>query len=112
MVFYTDRFIPKGRAGCARGPVIFIRPKYKDDIGLLKHEKVHRWQWIFTLSIHSFLYLLVKRYRLWSEVMAYKKQLQYPPANGRDSYRRKYAHYIATNYGLRAKEADVYFKLR
>jgi len=111
MTFYTDRFIPKGAAGCARGPVILIRPKYMGDVGLLRHEQVHRWQWILTLSVHSFLYLLIKRYRLWAEVMAYKRQLKYPPANKRDIYRRKYAHYVATGYKLKVTEADVYLRL-
>jgi len=112
LTFYTNKFIPKRAAACARGPVIFIRPKYRNDIGILEHEKVHRWQWILTLGIHSFLYLLIKRYRLWAEVMAYKKQLQFPPANGKDIYRRKYAHYIATGYKLKITEEDAYLKLR
>ena len=108
LIFYTDKFIPKDAAGCTRGPVIFIRPKYKDDKGLLEHENIHRWQWVFTLGFHSFLYLLYKPYRLWSEVQAYKMQLRYPPANGSDSYKLKYANYISKNYGLNVTSNEAY----
>lgn len=82
MIFYTNRFIPDGAAGCARGPFVFIRPEKQGDIGLLEHEKTHRMQWWLTLGMHSFLYLLVRPYRLWAEAMAYRVQRRYPRADG------------------------------
>ena len=79
MIFYTNRFVPEGSAGCARGPVILIRPEYRYDKGLLAHEQVHTYQWWRTLGLHSFLYLFSKRYRLKAEVEAYREQLKYRP---------------------------------
>jgi len=108
MTFYTDKFIPKGSAACARGFVIFIRPKYKDDIGLLEHEKTHVRQWLFTLSLHSPLYLFCKRYKLWAEVQAYRRQLLFKPAFNEDSYRIKYAGFIATKYKLTISQGEAY----
>ena len=95
MIFYTNRFVPKGFAGCARGPIIFIRPEYRHDKGLLSHEKVHRKQWLRTLGLHSLLYLFVPEYRLAAEVEAYKVQMKHNPENA-----RLFARYIATKYRL------------
>lgn len=94
MIFYTDRFVPEKAAGCARGPFIFIRPKYKDDIGLLEHEKVHVRQWYRTFGLHSFLYLFSEKYRLKSEVEAYRKQLEY--SDDIDLF----AKYISEDYNI------------
>ena len=103
LTFYTDRFIPQGAAGCARGPVIFIRPKYKDDRGLLEHEKVHVHQfWTGGTFIHSFSYLISKAYMLASEVEAYKEQAQWYP----DDRLPKFAGFISRNYGLKITEED------
>lgn len=95
MIFYTNRFVPSNSAGCSRGPVIFIRPEYKDDIGLLEHEKVHVKQWYRTFGVHSFLYLFSKNYKLKSEVEAYKKQLEYSPKSV-----DLFAKYLSEDYGL------------
>lgn len=95
MIFYTNRFVPSNSAGCTRGPVIFIRPEYKDDIGLLEHEKVHVKQWYRTLGLHSLLYLFSKDYKLKSEVEAYKKQLEYSPESI-----DLFAEYLSEDYGL------------
>lgn len=95
MVFYTDKFVPKRAAGCARGPFIFIRPEYKSDIGLLEHERVHAKQWYRTVGLHSFLYLFSKQYRLKSEVEAYREQLKYSPREA-----DLYALFISTEYNI------------
>lgn len=97
MVFYTNWSIPKRFAGVTRGPFIFIRPQYKDDAGLLAHEKVHVWQWLRTLGLHGLLYALSDRYKLASEVEAYKVQATHYP----DDRRALFAGFIATHYGLR-----------
>lgn len=102
MVFYTNRFIPERAAGCARGPLIFIRPEYKNDIGLLKHEKVHVKQWYRTIGLHSFLYLLSEKYRLKSEVEAYKKQLEYSPREA-----DLYALFISNNYNINIEKDEA-----
>jgi hypothetical protein len=95
LTFYTNFAIPDGSAGCARGPVIFIRPQYREDRGLYEHELVHVKQWFRTLSIHSFLYLLSDRYKLACEVEAYRKQAEYSP-----QHRPLFALFISRDYGL------------
>lgn len=89
-------------AGDTRGPWIRINPKYKDDLGLLAHEKCHVRQWWFTLGIHSLLYLVSDKYKLWAEVQAYKCQLEYSP-NHIDFFARS----IATKYGLGISEEEA-----
>lgn len=44
IIRYTDN-IPESFGGMAYGPVIFIRPKYRDDKGLHAHEQEHVKQW-------------------------------------------------------------------
>lgn len=96
MVFYTRRFVPRGFAGCARGPFIFIRPEYRNDRGLLEHEKAHVRQFWRTLGFHGLLKLVSRRYRLACEVEAYRKQLEYSPQD-----LRHFARFLATKYGFR-----------
>lgn len=93
--------LPNGFGGTAQGPLIKILPKYKEDIGLLEHEKVHVRQWYAWLVIglllstmltllvspslwplyclapflHSLLYKFVRPYRRWCEVQAYRRQI-------------------------------------
>ena len=102
MVFYTDRFVPERSAGCACGPLIFIRPKYRNDHGLLAHEQVHVQQWLRTFGLHSFLYLFSKRYRLKSEVEAYLEQLKYSPGDI-----NLFAKYISKDYNLDITSAQA-----
>ncbi len=109
MIFYTTKFVGDGFAGCARGPFIFIRPEYKDDVGLLEHEKVHRWQWIRTIGLHSFLYLFLDSYKLASEVEAYKVQLQY--CADVELNTRRFARFISTKYNLDVSEEEAYRRL-
>lgn len=100
---YTDN-IKSGFGGCAFGPFIKIRPKYANDKGLLLHEIEHVNQWWRCLficliasalfgvigigilsslslalapSLHGVLYRFSRKYRLRSEVSAYRKQLSY-----------------------------------
>lgn len=108
MIFYTERFIPAWAAGCARGPLIFIRPKYRDDVGLLAHEQVHVSQWFKTLGLHPLFYRLSKRYRLWSEVQAYREQAKRYP----DDRRLMFAVSIAANYKLSVTTEQAYELLK
>jgi hypothetical protein len=96
-VFYTNFGVIDGFAGTARGPFIFIRPEYKGDAGLLAHEKVHVWQWLRTLGLHSFLYPLSDRYRLAAEVECYREQAKHYP----DDRMPRFAAFISKYYGLR-----------
>lgn len=97
-IFYTDRFVPEGSAGCARGPVVFIRPQFEGkDEGLFWHELCHVSQWWRMLGLgHSLLYTFSKRYRLRCEVEAYAVQARYYP-----DYRLPlFAKFISRDYGL------------
>jgi len=97
LTFYTDRFIPKGSAGFETMGLIFIRPKYRDDYGLYRHELEHVKQTFRGLFFFDqFGYLLSKRYRLWSEVQAYHEQAKHYP----DDRMPLFARFIADDYGL------------
>lgn len=82
-VFYTDR-LPGGVGGRAIGPVVQIRPRYRErgDEGIHQHELEHVRQWWATLGLHSPLYLAARRYRLWAEARAYAVQMRYPNGLG------------------------------
>lgn len=93
--------LPSGFGGTAQGPLIKLLSKYKDDTGLLEHEKTHVRQWYAVLAIglllstlltllvslslwplyglapflHQLLYKFVRPYRRWCEVKAYRKQI-------------------------------------
>ena len=104
MKYYSLRYTAKISntfTGTTQGPIIKILPKYKDDIGLLEHEKTHVQQWYFWLAVglllgtmltllvspslwplfglapflHQLLYKLVRPYRCLCEVQAYRKQI-------------------------------------
>jgi len=88
---YTD----KVKGGSSKFCFIKINPKFKDDVGLHKHELEHVKQFWggVLLSLPSFfihpllplagllcfplLYTFSRKFRLWSEVQAYKVQLKY-----------------------------------
>jgi hypothetical protein len=102
LVFFTDN-LPAGIGGRANGPIVRIKSKYKQDPGIMAHELEHVKQWYLTLMLHPLLYKFNKKYRLWAELRAYKKQLKHIPEN-----RVKYAGFIATRYGLDLWPNDVY----
>lgn len=92
---YTDN-MPENIAGYAKAWFIRIKPKYIDDVGLLKHEICHVWQYFCTLGLHPFFYLCSKKYKLMAEVEAYREQLNWPPATeARIRYTQRYAEFIA-----------------
>ena len=107
MIFYTDRFVPDHAAGCMRVwliPIIFIRPAYKGDAGLLAHEQVHvaqAWRYVFP-PIHSLRYKWSPEYRLMCEVEAYRKQLEFSP-----QHKLLYATFIVNDYGLNVSFDEV-----
>jgi hypothetical protein len=95
-VFYTDRLVKSWAAGTTYGPFVFIRPQYKNDIGLLEHELVHVNQFWRTLGLMELLYEFSAKYRFKYEVEAYKKQLNYYP----DDRTRLFAQFLVDRYGL------------
>ena len=95
------RKLPHGFGSTAQGPIIKLLTKYKDDVGLVKHEKTHVRQWYAVLGVgfllctllllfvstalwplygaapflHQLLYRFARPYRRWCEVRAYRKQI-------------------------------------
>ena len=101
MIFYTRHFL-KGHAGITYGPIILIDPQYRDDKGLLAHERTHVAQFWRTFGLHLFLTLFSKSYKLKCEVEAYKVQLLYSPYS-----HYKFAEFISKNYDLDITEAQA-----
>lgn len=95
IVFYRSFGVPRGSAGIAYGPIVFIRPEYEGDRGLLEHELVHTRQ--FWNPLKWF------KGRLWWEVEAYREQGKWYP---RDRT-REFARLIATSYGLGVSEGKA-----
>lgn len=95
MTFYTTHLIPSRFAGCAIGPFIFIKSAYKDDHGLLAHEKCHVEQFWRNPFLHGLRYRFSKSYRLACEVEAYKVQLTHSPGN-----ELLFAGFIADKYNI------------
>lgn len=130
IVHYTDK-VKEGFAGTAQGPYVRIRPKYRHDKGLLEHELMHVKQGytglltsigiglllaqfidfdyiletFFGIGVasHPLLYLLVTRYKLFAEVMAYAKQIQYCKTDQTD----RFAGFIADKYDLDVDKEEV-----
>lgn len=96
MIIYTDRLIPKRFAGYTIGPIIFIRPSHKDDIGLIEHEKIHVKQFWSHFPIFGLLYRISK-YRLKFEAQAYAKQLKYYTVDKTNIF----ADFLVKNYNLK-----------
>jgi|WetSurMetagenome_2_1015567.scaffolds.fasta_scaffold283328_3 hypothetical protein len=108
LTFYTTRFSRPEFAGRAFGPVIVIKPEYRNDRGLLEHEREHVRQFWSHFPVHGLLYALSKKYRLRMEVLAYRKQLLFYP----DDRTTLFAGYIASKYGLNITGAQAYELLR
>ena len=101
LTFYTDKFLEPWQGAAAFGPVILIRPKYREDVGLLEHEKMHVKQWWFTLGLHALLYNLSKRYALRAEARAYAEQMRWPDRFGnRLSLQGAASRLAAPEYGF------------
>ena len=101
LIKHTEK-LANGFGGMAQGPLIKILSKYKDDTGLIEHEKTHVRQWYAVLAIglllctlltllvspslwllyglapalHPLLYKFVRPYRRWCEVQAYRTQIK------------------------------------
>lgn len=95
MLFFTNRLIPEGRAGCAYFFVALVRPEYRDDTGLIAHELVHVRQFWHLPFIHGILYRFWPSYRYRCELEAYREQLRHSPHAA-----LIFARYLAETYDL------------
>lgn len=114
-VFYSDN-LPEGVGGKFRGGLLVywikIRPKYRDDEGILQHELEHARQHFKTLGFLGVL-CRFRWVRQWAEIQAYRVQLRYPPAT-KDSerYMRIYANFLATRYWLNITKQKAVLELK
>lgn len=76
IVIFSSLLVPKRFAAYSYGPIIFVKPEYKDDIPLIHHEQTHSRQFWRTFGTHGLRYMLSKEYRFKSEVEAYGEQIK------------------------------------
>lgn len=124
ITIYTDN-LPPDVGGCANGPVVRIKTKYRDDAGIHAHEAEHVRQWWMGVvigglaalamssmssewsgywplalsagcALHPLAYGLLPRYRLLAEARAYRIQASCYP----DDRARLFAGFLASRYGL------------
>ncbi len=92
VVTYTDRLPAFVKGGITLWRFIFIRPKYRGDEGLLRHELTHvRQGW--RMLLYPF-----PKYRLRLEVEAYREQMKWYRTN---TVVEIFAHYLVNDYGLK-----------
>lgn len=108
-VVYTDKLIFKRFNAMTIGFLVLIRPKFKDDVGIHKHELIHVGRFWKNPLLHWAFYSFSQKVRLAEEVEAYKEQLKWPPAT-RDPIRFKeaYAGFISDKYRLKVTKNEVY----
>lgn len=83
--------------------IIFIRSEHKDDVALIEHEKIHVKQFFRTFGLHGLFYKFSKKYRLNSEIEAYRRQIEVLKERGEfegDETIRKMVLFIVENYKL------------
>ena len=102
---YTDANMKENVGGYARFWFVRIRPKYKDDFGILQHELIHVAYWWKYGVIGRLLYKFSKKWRLSEEVDAYREQLKY--ASDQERYRDMYAGFISKNYGVDVTQEEA-----
>ena len=102
LVFYVDT-LPKTFGGVTYGPIILILERLRGDEGIRQHELMHVRQWCWTLFTLQILYWLFLKFKLWAEVKAYRKQMQYYA----DDRSWQFAGFIATKYGLKITQYDA-----
>lgn len=117
---YKIKYSNKVKGGVAKFFFITINPKYKHDEGLLEHEKLHVKQWyggvllglplffihpllaLVGIGFHGLAYKLLRPYRQWAEVSAFKKQLELSPEHLDFLAKR-----LAEDYNLSITEAEA-----
>lgn len=84
---------------------IKIRKTEKNNKGLLMHEIEHAKQHLKTLTLHPILYNLSNKYKLWAEVQAYRRQLEYSTNKEKDVV--DYSIWLSKNYNLGVTSSEV-----
>lgn len=106
LTFVVNGFpLKEGQGGCTWFIFIFIKRKYAEDEGLYQHELTHIKQTFATCFLHALMYLLIRDYRLWAEVQAYRKQMEYGLTLDLAAYRLSLPLYDLNLTEAEAKEA-------
>jgi hypothetical protein len=107
MLIFTNWFIPARFGAETYGPITFMRPKYKEDTGLQKHEAVHVSQFWHN-PLFGLWYLFSKKYRAKYEAEAYKEQLKWYT----DDRTNMFAQFLVDKYnlGITLEEAKALLK--
>ena len=100
IIIPLSTFIPKRFAAFVFGPIIFVRPAYRNNIPLIEHEKVHVHQFWRTFGTHGLWCQFNKEYRLRSEVEGYAVQIKKREELGMSPRVELYAGFISTHYNL------------
>jgi len=81
---------------------VLIDERYKNDEGLIAHERLHVfWGWM-TLGMYWLLYALIPQFRYWAEGWCYRRQLRYSVYKSDDAI--LFAQFIYVRYGLDVSE--------
>lgn len=112
LLIYTEG-LPVGIGGSVTWLTMKIAGKYRDDIGIHKHEEWHIIQRYCTLSCIASSRSLIPAYAEWVEVSAYRRQLKYPPANSnKENYiTMYYAPALVNKYGFKITMEEAIKKL-
>jgi hypothetical protein len=95
------RRLPGRVIGISLGPVVLLQHGYHDDWPTLVHELEHCKQfWRGGTLIHLLRYLVDPKYRLRTEVEAYRAELAACPPAERQHRLYDSAHALALGYGL------------
>jgi len=93
--------LPGRIAGISLGMVVVVRREYGDDWPTVVHELEHCKQfWRGGTVLHLLRYLIDPRYRLRSELGAYRAELSACPPSERQGRLYDSAHALANGYGL------------
>ena len=107
IVIFSNYGIPSKYAAYSYGPIILVRPKFKDDLALIHHEQVHSRQFWRTFGLHGVRYMFSKEYRFKSEVEAYGEQVKKTLELKQRPNERRFAKMIATLYRLDVTEEQA-----
>ena len=106
VIYVSDLFT----GGFAPLVLIMIDEKYRSDEGLHVHELEHIEQaYRLLLLPHALLYFLSRRYRLWSEVAAYRRQIAFYGASASIEFA---VRHLVERYRLGITEDEARVRLR
>ena len=102
MIIYWSWPIPAQFDGYCFGPISFIRPEKRGDLGLAAHENTHTKQWWKAPILWNLLYTYSAKHRQAYEVEAYRAELAIDTGS-----QLLFANDLATRYGLNVTVAEA-----